>query len=91
MLHIVKNIQALEEVVTVFNDGDSLILIEQAVFAANPQHKAYRQIQGLNISVLASDAKARGIENRISSNIALIDYDGFVELTVTHSNSVTWE
>ena len=91
MLHIVKNIQALEEVVTFFNDGDSLILIEQAVFAANPQHKAYRQIQGLNISVLASDAKARGIENRISSNIALIDYDGFVELTVTHSNSVTWE
>lgn len=91
MLHIVKNIQALEEVVTVFNDGDSLILIEQAVFAANPQHKAYRQIQGLNISVLVSDAKARGIENRISSNIALIDYDGFVELTVTHSNSVTWE
>jgi tRNA 2-thiouridine synthesizing protein B len=91
MLHIVKNIQALEEVVSVFSDGDSLILIEQAVFAANPQHKAYRQIQGLGIAVLVSDAKARGIENRISSNIALIDYDGFVELTVTHTNSVTWE
>ncbi|WP_394128604.1 sulfurtransferase complex subunit TusB [Vibrio hepatarius] len=91
MLHIVKNIQALEEVVSVFSDGDSLILIEQAVFAANPQHKVYRQIQGLDISVLNSDAKARGIENRISSNIALIDYDGFVELTVTHTNSVTWE
>jgi tRNA 2-thiouridine synthesizing protein B len=91
MLHIVKNIQALEEVVSVFSDGDSLILIEQAVFAANPQHKAYRQIQGLDIAVLVSDAKARGIENRISSNIALIDYDGFVELTVTHTNSVTWE
>ncbi|TFH89634.1 sulfurtransferase complex subunit TusB [Vibrio ouci] len=91
MLHIVKNIQALAEVVTAFSDGDSLILIEQAVFAANPQHKAYRQIQGLDISVLVSDAKARGIENRISSNIALIDYDGFVELTVTHTNSVTWE
>ncbi|EEX93426.1 hypothetical protein VIOR3934_09338 [Vibrio orientalis CIP 102891 = ATCC 33934] len=91
MLHIVKTIQALEEVVTVFSDGDSLILIEQAVFAANPQHKAYRQIQGLDIFVLVSDAKARGIENRISSNITLADYDGFVELTVTHTNSVTWE
>ncbi|MFM2591095.1 sulfurtransferase complex subunit TusB [Vibrio sp. TBV020] len=91
MLHIVKTVHALEEMGRVFHEGDSLLLIEQAVFAANPLHQSYRQIQGLDISVLISDAKARGIENRVSSNIALIDYDGFVELTIAHSNSITWE
>lgn len=91
MLHIVKTVHALPEVVNLFQAGDALLLIEESVYAANPQHRAYRQIQGLNIAVLANDAKARGIENRISSNVVLVDYDGFVELTTNHANSMTWE
>ncbi|RTZ13650.1 sulfurtransferase complex subunit TusB [Vibrio aquaticus] len=91
MLHIVKTIQALPDVVSLFQADDALLLIEESVYAANPQHHVYRQIQGLNIAVLANDAKARGIENRISSNVVLVDYNGFVELTTNHANSMTWE
>lgn len=91
MLHIVKTVSALEDVVNVFREGDSLLLIEQAVYAANSQHKAYRQIKGLETFVLSADSMARGIENRITPNANLVDYDGFVELTIKHSNSITWE
>ncbi|MFB9215400.1 sulfurtransferase complex subunit TusB [Vibrio sinaloensis] len=91
MLHIVKTISALEDVMRVLRDEDSLLLVEQAVFAANPQHKAYRQIQGFEISVLTADAKARAIDNRISPSVTFVDFAGFVELTEKHANSTTWE
>lgn len=91
MLHIVKTVSALDDVLRVFRDGDDLLLVEQAVYAANPMHRAYRQIQGCDISVLIADAKARAIDNRIINKATLLDFEGFVELTVKHSNSTTWE
>ena len=36
MLHIVKSVAALEDVVKVYADGDALLLIEDAVYAVNP-------------------------------------------------------
>lgn len=91
MLHIVKTIQAIEEVVKVYTQGDQLLLIEDAVYSANPQHKTYPLIQGLNIAVLKADVNARGIANRISPSVLLADYNGFVNLTVESTNSITWQ
>lgn len=91
MLHIVKTDQALTEACRVFAPQDEMVLIEQAVFAANPQHHAFSLLQGRKVAVLQSDAQARGIVNRISSNVAIIDYSGWVDLTATHANSITWE
>jgi len=91
MLHIVKTVQALEEVVQVIAESDQLLLVEQAVYAANSQHKAFSRVKGANTSVLVADAQARGIANRISPSVRRVDFDGFVELTVEQPNSVTWE
>ncbi len=91
MLHIVKTDQALTEACRVFSQQDEMVLIEQAVYAANPQHHAFPLLQGRKVAVLQSDTEARGIVNRISSNFAIIDYSGWVDLTAAHASSITWE
>ncbi|PAU35394.1 sulfurtransferase complex subunit TusB [Vibrio coralliilyticus] len=91
MLHIVKSVVALEDVVKVYADGDALLLIEDAVYAVNPQHKTYPLIKGFNTFVLQSDLTARGILNRMSPSIEMVDYEGFVDLTSEQENSLTWD
>ncbi|WP_019275014.1 sulfurtransferase complex subunit TusB [Vibrio coralliilyticus] len=91
MLHIVKSVAALEDVVKVYADGDVLLLIEDAVYAVNPQHKIYPLIKGFNTFVLQSDLAARGVLNRTSPSIKMVDYEGFVDLTSEQENSLTWD
>lgn len=90
MLHIVKTVQAIEEAIRVHTQGDQLILIEEAVYAVNPLHNAYPMIQGANIAALQADIDARGISNRISPSVQVVDYAGFVKLTAEQANSITW-
>ncbi|KJY85588.1 MULTISPECIES: sulfurtransferase complex subunit TusB [Vibrio] len=91
MLHIVKSVAALEDVVKVYIDGDVLLLIEDAVYSVNPQHKTYPLIKGLNTFVLRNDLAARGILNRTSPSIETVDYESFVDLTSEQENSLTWD
>ncbi|MBN3495643.1 sulfurtransferase complex subunit TusB [Vibrio neptunius] len=91
MLHIVKSVTALEDVVKVYIDGDVLLLIEDAVYSVNPQHKTYPLIKGLNTFVLRNDLAARGILNRTSPSIETVDYESFVDLTSEQENSLTWD
>ena len=91
MLHIVKSVAALEDVAKVYIDGDVLLLIEDAVYSVNPQHKTYPLIKGLNSFVLRSDLAARGILNRTSPSIETVDYESFVDLTSEQENSLTWD
>lgn len=91
MLHIVKTVQSLTDVVKVAVETDDVLLVEQAVYAANPHHQEFATVKGLKVSVLEADVDARGIANRISPSIEKISFEGFVELTVEQPNSVTWE
>ena len=90
MLHIVKSPCALEELNTVVDVSDDVLLIEGAVYAANPQHRDFAKVKGLNVSALINDLDARGIANRVSPSVAVLDYRGFVSLTVKHLSSLTW-
>ncbi|MDN3608344.1 sulfurtransferase complex subunit TusB [Vibrio ostreicida] len=91
MLHIVKSAQALEDVRKAYSEADALILIEDAVYVANSQHRWHPLIKGLNASVLANDLKARGALNGVSPSIHIVDYEGFVDLTVEQESSLTWD
>ncbi|NOH73062.1 sulfurtransferase complex subunit TusB [Vibrio pectenicida] len=91
MLHILKSITALEEVNKVYLDTDILLLIQDAVYAVNPLHRTYPLLKKFNILVLKSDLEARGILNRVSPSINVVDYEGFVDLTVEHATSLTWD
>ncbi|MCG9679165.1 MULTISPECIES: sulfurtransferase complex subunit TusB [Vibrio] len=91
MLHIVKSVAAVEEVRKVSKESDTLLFIENAVYALNPQHRSYPMVKGFNIAALRSDLEARGILNRVSPSVEVIGYDGFVDLTVAQETSLTWD
>tara|TARA_Y100001956_G_scaffold39372_1_gene38674 strand:- start:115 stop:390 length:276 start_codon:yes stop_codon:yes gene_type:complete len=90
MLHIIKSVQALSNAILVCDNGDDLLLIEDAVYAVNPKHHAHHLLKGHSCAVLASDLAARAMANRVSSQLAVVDYCGFVDLTIKHPQSLTW-
>ncbi|MGX1926039.1 sulfurtransferase complex subunit TusB [Vibrio sp. NH-7] len=90
MLHIIKSVQALNDAVNACSKEDELLLIEDAVYAANPQHHAYPLLDGHCCSVLKPDLDARAMINRVSAQLEIVDYNGFVSMTVKHPQSLTW-
>ncbi len=68
MLHIIKSVQALNDAVNAFSKDDELLLIEDAVYAANPQHHAYPLLDGHCCSV--SKARSRCPSNNKSCQCA---------------------
>ncbi|WP_321283299.1 sulfurtransferase complex subunit TusB [uncultured Vibrio sp.] len=91
MLHIIKTVSALEDAVALFSEQDDILLIEDAVYAANPQHQAFHHVKGTAVFALESDIQARGMGNRISPSVTVVTYTGFVELTVKQDKSLTWD
>lgn len=90
MLHIVKSLSALNELAPLYKEGDQLLLVEDAVYASNVQHPMFSILKTFETLVLSADVQARGIQNRVSPSCTQVDFSGFVELTATHSNSLTW-
>ena len=91
MLHIVKSLSKLPLVFQYFQEGDQLILTEDSVYAALPNHEYHAQLHGLNrVSVLEADLQSRGLQNLISETFVQVDFEGFVDLTVLHLKSMPW-
>ncbi|MBW3196411.1 sulfurtransferase complex subunit TusB [Marinobacter nauticus] len=65
--------------------GDTLLLIEDAVLALLDRE---RQLPGASYG-LETDANARAVANRVPAE-QLVDYAGFVQLTVNHSRIINW-
>ncbi len=91
MLHIIKTVSALESAAALFSEQDDILLIEDAVYAVNPQHQAFHLVKSASIFALESDIQARGMGNRISPSVTVVTYTGFVELTLNHDKSLTWD
>ncbi|MFM2648739.1 sulfurtransferase complex subunit TusB [Vibrio diabolicus] len=91
MLHIIKTVSALEDAMPLCSAQDDILLIEDAVYAANSQYKAFSHLKNRSVFVLESDIHARGIANRISPSLTIVNYSGFVELTVKQDKSLTWD
>ncbi|KUI97115.1 sulfurtransferase complex subunit TusB [Vibrio sp. MEBiC08052] len=91
MLHVIKTDAALKRVHPFYSAQDTILLIEDAVYAANPLHHAFELLKEKAVFVLKADAKARGICHHISPSTTMTDYLGFVELTEQHRSVMTWE
>ncbi|MHA2940466.1 sulfurtransferase complex subunit TusB [Vibrio sp. RC27] len=92
MLHIVKSQQAIHELLSSIELGDTVLLIEDSVYLTNPNHHLYSLLTSLSdVTALRPDVHARGLANLISQSIAQVNYAEFVELTVRHHSSLTWE
>ncbi|PVZ71478.1 sulfurtransferase complex subunit TusB [Pelagibaculum spongiae] len=88
-LHLVFEPQALENSLRCFDQQDSLVLIGNGVAAAID----HQQNLPSQCFVIADEFIARGFDQSLltSDQIQLIDMMQLVELTETHSKSVSWK
>jgi tRNA 2-thiouridine synthesizing protein B len=76
-------------------DEDGILLIEDGVYCGLESAPYAEQIQqlikcGVSVFALGSDVTARGLQNKIQPNIEIINYDRFVELSITHRCVQSW-
>jgi tRNA 2-thiouridine synthesizing protein B len=95
MLHVVNKSpyerDALATCVGYYQDGDTLLLIEDGVYAAIAAGKAATSLQGLKVAALGSDLQARGIgEDKRVEGIEVVDYAGFVDLVAASDRVQSW-
>jgi len=74
--------------------GGSLLLIEDAVYAACRGNAAASRLasaaERLKIYVLQPDLEARGVGSDLVEGVTAVDYEGFVDLVVSHEASHSW-
>ena len=95
MLHLVNKSPYengnLDTASSIMNDGDVLLLIEDAVYAAVKAGKASAMLDGCKVSVLGPDLAARGIsEDKLADGVDVIDYAGFVDLVESNDKVQSW-
>ena len=93
-LHIINDSSggAVARCLYVASTGDAVLLIGNGIYLADAATfvKFRAKARGFNWCVLADDARARNLEHRLASDVALIDDDGFVDLVVAHQPIVSW-
>jgi len=98
MLHIVnKSPQerpSLDSCLRIAEQGGSILLIEDAVYAAARGSEAADRLRGamdrFKVYVLLPDAEARAIADRLVDGVTTVGYDGFVDLVADHRNCQSW-
>lgn len=74
----------LETVIRLVQSGDSILFLEDGVYAAQAGTKVQEKINDLkknaSLYVLGPDLEARGI-SKLIDGVTTVDYDGFVQLT----------
>lgn len=68
--------------------GDTVLLIEDAVYELMSPARLDTFPEGCLIKVLGVDASARGV--CVPDSFEVMDYDGFVALSVEHDKVVSW-
>lgn len=86
--------QALANCLKVMGNEDSLLLIEDGVYGAlagtaSSDTLAHLASSG-RLHVLSEDVNARGLTDRLISNVSQVDYAGFVDLVASHESSMAW-
>lgn len=82
----------LEAFLSLLTKEDDVLLIQDGVLAVledNPLLKYCLQ-QQISIYALIDDVLARGLKDQVSHHIKLINYGGFVDLTVKHPQQIHW-
>lgn len=95
-LHLVSSSpftsSALADCLRVITADDSILLIENGVWAINGDQTWQRQLHALcerhRVYVLAEDAALRGIH--VLPPFHLIDYETMVAIACEHARSVSW-
>lgn len=93
ILHIVNKSPfenpTLSRCLRVLSTNDSLLLIEDGVFALQ-NIEQWHLPDSLPLYYLSSDTEARGISNISNTSSTGISYADFVQLAVKHDKSISW-
>lgn len=94
VLHVfakgINHSSKLEKCLAVASSEDAVIFIEDGVFWSSPSPMSTKFLHGeCNFYYLCEDAEIRGIEQFLPY-AKPVTYEGFVDLTVVHKNSVSW-
>ena len=99
MLHTVNKSpfekNTLDSCLRFAQEGSSILLLEDGVYAAmrgtSTENKVTAAGNRHKIFVLGPDLKARGLAlENVIEGIEMVDYGGFVDLTVSHDNVQSW-
>lgn len=82
----------LNSLLLLVKQGDDLLLLQDGVTAALDGSEALQKllVSPATLWVLEDDAAARGIAAQISTRVTMLDYTGFVNLTVKHQQQIAW-
>jgi len=69
---------------------DTILLIEDAVYCANSKHKYHYLLKERMVFCLIEDLDARGLSSEFMDCVHIVDYRGFVNLTVNYPPIMTW-
>ncbi|MBD2785076.1 sulfurtransferase complex subunit TusB [Xenorhabdus sp. DI] len=74
------------------SDRDDVLLIQNGVLLSMNNNRYLAELlgTGAGIYVLREDLDARGLIEQISDRVIVIDYNGFVSLTVKHQQNFAW-
>lgn len=87
-LYLVNNPEKISQCQSLINQGDSILLIEDAVVASNT---AFADKMLIDQSyVLKEDLIARGLTHKADASWLQIDYDRFVQLTLEYEKVISW-
>ncbi|WP_407079439.1 sulfurtransferase complex subunit TusB [Candidatus Regiella insecticola] len=71
---------------------DDILFLQDGVTAVIKDSEIFNNLlsQSKNLFVLKDDLSARGLNEKISEIVTVIDYAGFVDLTVKHHQHFAW-
>ena len=86
---------SLDTCLRLAKQGSSILLIEDAVYAAMQgtamESRIAEAMKRYRVYALQSDLKARGLDNgKLLDGIKVVDYGGFVDLAAEHDAVQSW-
>ena len=84
-LHLVNHPSALAACLCVVGADDAILLLENGVYAATASAAPQRPLHALE-----PDVRARGLSERLASQVTAISDAQFVTLVENHQPVVTW-
>jgi len=98
MLHIVNKSplerNSLDSCLRIAAPGGSLLLIEDAVYAATRgtavEARVAEALARFKVYALLPDLEARAVADRVIEGVTTVDYAGFVDLVAGHKACQSW-
>ena len=98
MLHIINKSpfekNSLQSCISCAKDGSAILLIEDGVYGVLNNSAVAEDVKGAmgsnTVYALEADVQARGIADKVLDGIQLIDYNGFVDLSVENDKIQSW-